>query len=90
MYEEALSVESVAGLVIGTRPDCVDDEKLDYFEALSEKTYLVIEYGVESVYDKTLQRINRGHTFADSVKAIKDTAIARDHDRLSYDHRPAR
>lgn len=74
LYEEALAVESVAGLVIGTRPDCVDDEKLDYFETLSRKTYLVIEYGVESVYDRTLQHINRGHTFADSVKAIKDTA----------------
>jgi radical SAM protein (TIGR01212 family) len=74
LYEEALSVESVAGLVIGTRPDCVDDEKLNYFKSLSEKTYVVIEYGVESVYDRTLQRINRGHTFAESVKAINNTA----------------
>ncbi|OFY50417.1 MAG: TIGR01212 family radical SAM protein [Bacteroidetes bacterium RBG_13_46_8] len=74
LYEEALSVESVAGLVIGTRPDCMDDKKLEYFESLSRKTYLVIEYGVESVYNRTLLRINRGHTFADSVKAIKDTA----------------
>jgi uncharacterized protein len=74
LFEEALSVESVAGLVIGTRPDCVDDEKLDYFQALSAKTYTVIEYGMESIYDRTLQRINRGHTFAESVKAIKDTA----------------
>jgi radical SAM protein (TIGR01212 family) len=74
LYEEALSVDSVAGLVIGTRPDCMDNEKLEYFEKLSAETYLVIEYGVESVYDKTLQRINRGHTFADSVKAIKNAA----------------
>jgi radical SAM protein (TIGR01212 family) len=74
LYKEALSVDSVAGLAIGTRPDCVDDEKLDYFAHLSKNTYLIIEYGVESVYDRTLKRINRGHTFADSVKAIEDTA----------------
>jgi radical SAM protein (TIGR01212 family) len=74
LYEEALSVDSVTGLVIGTRPDCIDDEKLSYFKDLSEKTYLVIEYGVESVYEKTLKRINRGHTFVDSVKAIIKTA----------------
>ncbi|MBN2762975.1 MAG: TIGR01212 family radical SAM protein [Bacteroidales bacterium] len=73
LYEEALSVNSVKGLVIGTRPDCIDDEKLEYLQALSQKTYLIIEYGVESVYDKTLERINRGHTFADSVSAIKKT-----------------
>ncbi|MBN1413711.1 MAG: TIGR01212 family radical SAM protein [Bacteroidales bacterium] len=75
LYEEALAVESIVGLVIGTRPDCVDDNKLDYFASLSDKTYLILEYGVESVYENTLQRINRGHTFADSVKAIKNTAM---------------
>jgi radical SAM protein (TIGR01212 family) len=74
LYEEALTIETVAGLVIGTRPDCVDDEKLDYFARLSEKTYLILEYGIESVYDNTLQRINRGHTVADSFAAIKNTA----------------
>jgi radical SAM protein (TIGR01212 family) len=74
LYDEALAVESVAGIVIGTRPDCMDDEKLSYFSDLSRQTYLIIEYGVESVYDKTLRRINRGHTFADSVRAIKNTA----------------
>jgi len=74
LYDEAMAHDAVAGLVIGTRPDCVDNEKLDYFAQLSEKTYLILEYGVESVYDNTLQRINRGHTFADSVNAIKDTA----------------
>ncbi len=74
LYEEALAVDAIAGLVIGTRPDCVDDEKLDYFARLSEKTYLVIEYGVESVYDSTLRRVNRGHTVADAMDSIYKTA----------------
>ncbi len=73
-YEEALKYDGVIGLVIGTRPDCINDEKLDYFKKLSEKTYLIIEYGVESCFDKTLEKINRGHNFATSVKAIKKTA----------------
>lgn len=75
LYEEALSVESIAGLVIGTRPDCIDDEKLSYFKDLSKRTYLVIEYGVESVYDKTLARIHRGHSFSDAAGAIEKTAM---------------
>jgi radical SAM protein (TIGR01212 family) len=74
LYEEALSVEGIAGLVIGTRPDCVNDEKLDYFKKLAEKQHIVIEYGIESVYDKTLMRVNRCHTFQESVDAIKKTA----------------
>jgi uncharacterized protein len=75
LYEEALAADAVVGLVIGTRPDCMDEEKLDYFAQLSKKTYVIIEYGVESVYEKTLQRINRGHTYADSVKIINETAL---------------
>ena len=74
LYEEALSVDSVIGLVIGTRPDCIDDDKLNYFKDLSARTYLVIEYGVESVYEKTLKRINRGHTFTNSADTIIKTA----------------
>jgi radical SAM protein (TIGR01212 family) len=74
IYEEALSEEDIVGLVIGTRPDCIDESLLDYFQLLSEKVYLVIEYGIESVYNKTLQRINRGHTFEDSVKALEKTS----------------
>ncbi len=74
LYEEALQFPGVIGLVIGTRPDCIDDEKLDYFSRLAEKYYITIEYGVESIYNKTLERINRGHTFEQSVKAIEDTA----------------
>lgn len=74
IYDEALAVDGIIGLVIGTRPDCVDDEKLDYFQELSKKHYLIIEYGIESCYDETLEKINRGHTFEQSVEAIEKTA----------------
>jgi radical SAM protein (TIGR01212 family) len=74
IYSEALDVPGVVGLVIGTRPDCVDDEKLDYFAALAEKVYLIIEYGIESCYNKTLERINRQHSFEQSLEAIQKTA----------------
>lgn len=74
MYEEALSYQGVIGLVIGTRPDCIDDEKLQYLRVLSGGYYLALEYGVESCYNRTLKRINRGHTFEDAEKAIRDTA----------------
>ena len=73
-YQEALNFPGVIGLVIGTRPDCIDNEKLDYFQSLSEKHYVIIEYGIESCYNKTLQRINRGHTFEDGVWALEETA----------------
>jgi radical SAM protein (TIGR01212 family) len=73
-YEEALACEGVEGLIIGTRPDCMPDELLDYLAALSEKTFILVEYGVESTLDKTLLRINRGHTHAASEAAIRRTA----------------
>ena len=92
LYEEALSHPQVVGIVIGTRPDCVDEEKLDYLAALAEGEVLegwsrslsdgserkapivIIEYGIESCYDATLQRINRGHDFATARKAVEMTA----------------
>lgn len=61
MYEEALEVEDVVGIVIGTRPDCVSDELLDYLEELNRRTFVLVEYGIESANDETLKRINRGH-----------------------------
>ena len=73
LYEEALSVEDIVGIVIGTRPDCVSDELLDYLEDLNRRTFLIVEYGVESANDDTLQRINRGHTFEQSRLAIEKT-----------------
>ena len=69
-YGEALGVENVVGIVIGTRPDCISDELLDYLEALSQRTFLMVEYGVESANDETLRLINRGHTFGDARDAI--------------------
>jgi hypothetical protein len=73
LYEEALSVKDVVGIVIGTRPDCVSDELLDYLEDLNRQTFLMVEYGVESANDETLRRINRGHTFEQSRLAIEKT-----------------
>jgi radical SAM protein (TIGR01212 family) len=74
LYEEALAYPGVIGLVIGTRPDCVDEEKLQYFKVLSGGYYLALEYGIESCYNKTLKRINRGHTFEEAEKVVRDTA----------------
>ena len=73
LYEEALRVKDVVGIVIGTRPDCVSDELLDYLEDLNRRTFLIVEYGVESANDETLQRINRGHSFEQSRMAIEKT-----------------
>lgn len=73
MYEEALAVEDVVGIVIGTRPDCMSDELLDYLEDLNRRTFLLVEYGIESANDDTLRRINRGHDFACSRDAVERT-----------------
>lgn len=73
MYEEALAVEGVVGLVIGTRPDCVPDDLLDYLQELNRRTFLMVEYGIESANDDTLRRINRGHDFATAADAIRRT-----------------
>lgn len=74
MYEEALSVPGVVGIVIGTRPDCVPDALLDYLADLARRTFVLVEYGIESTSDATLRRINRGHTFAASADAVRRTA----------------
>lgn len=74
-YEAALSHPAVRGLVIGTRPDCIDAEKLDYLSSIKERGKIVeVEYGIESVYDHTLRRINRGHDFACTRRAVMETA----------------
>lgn len=73
-YEEALAVPDVVGLVIGTRPDCMPDGLLDCLEELNRRTFLMVEYGIESACDETLRRINRGHTFAVTVEAVERTA----------------
>ena len=74
LYEEALAVEDVVGLVIGTRPDCINDDLLDYFEELNQRTFLIVEYGVETCNDATLRLINRGHDFDCAKQAIERTA----------------
>ena len=92
LYEEALSHPSVVGIVIGTRPDCVDEAKLDYLADLAQGHVLsdwrrslagepdrtapivIVEYGIESCYDVTLQRINRGHDFETARRAVRMTA----------------
>lgn len=74
LYEEALAYPNVVGLIVGTRPDCMPSELLDYFEQLNKKTFLMIEYGLESTLDSTLAFINRGHTHAESIDAIIKTA----------------
>lgn len=73
-YEEALSVEDIVGLVIGTRPDCMSDELLDYLEELNRRVFVLVEYGIESTYDETLRRINRGHDFACTKRIVEKTA----------------
>lgn len=73
LYGEALAVDGIVGIVIGTRPDCVDDALLDYLAELSRETFVMVEYGIESANDETLRRINRGHTFECSRMAITKT-----------------
>ena len=73
-YEDALGVDGVVGLVIGTRPDCVPDNLLDYLAELNRQVCVIVEYGIESVYDKTLERINRGYDYACVVDAVNRTS----------------
>ena len=74
LYEEALSHSSVVGMVVGTRPDCVDEQKLDYLSELAKDHVVIVEYGIEACYDSTLQRINRGHDFETARRAVMMTA----------------
>ncbi len=73
-YEEALTTPDIVGLVIGTRPDTVEDSILDYLEELARRYYICIEYGVESANDDVLKHVHRGHTFAEAENAILKTA----------------
>lgn len=74
LYDEALSHPLVTGVVVGTRPDCVDEEKLDLFASLARDKYVAIEYGIESTDDATLRAVNRGHDFATARRAVELTA----------------
>ena len=74
VYEEALAHKDVVGIVVGTRPDCIDAAKLDYLRELSQDKVVIVEYGIESCHDDTLRRINRGHTFEQARRAVELTA----------------
>ncbi len=74
LYDEALANPLVAGIVVGTRPDCVDEQKLDYFASLAENHYVTLEYGIESCNDAVLASVNRGHDFATAERAVRMTA----------------
>lgn len=74
VFSQAFEVPEVAGIIVGTRPDCIDEYKLDYFARLAERYYVVIEYGVESCYDRTLRAVDRGHDFACAQRAVGMTA----------------
>lgn len=74
IYSEALEVPSILGIVIGTRPDLIDEAILQHLNEIQKTHYVMLEYGVESVYDETLKRVNRGHDFATAEKAIRMTA----------------
>ncbi len=83
-YSEALAVEGIIGLVIATRPDCVDVQILDYLQKLAETYYIVLEYGIETCNNETLKNINRGHTFEKSVKILKMSAGREIHIGVHY------
>ncbi len=74
IYSEALEVPSILGIVIGTRPDLIDEAILQHLNEIQKTHYVMLEYGVESVYDETLRCVNRGHDFATAEKAIRMTA----------------
>ncbi len=73
LYGQALDHPDVVGLSIGTRPDCVDEAKIAWFENLAQSCFLTLEYGLESIYDETLVRINRGHDYQCWLGAVERT-----------------
>ena len=74
IYQQALDFPEVAGIVIGTRPDLIDEPLLHYLNEIQQTHYVMLEYGVESVYEETLRRVNRGHDYATAERAIRLTA----------------
>ena len=73
LYEEALAHPKIEGIIIGTRPDCISSEILDYLEYLSHRHYVAVEYGIEATKDDILRHVNRGHDFATAVEAVAAT-----------------
>jgi len=76
LYEEAVACPDVVGLIIGTRPDCMPDTLLQYLASLSQRTFVMVEYGAETASNHTLDVINRGHSWEDTVDAVNRTHAA--------------
>lgn len=74
LYGQALELEEIAGIVIGTRPDLINRDILQYLNEIQKSHYVIVEYGIESVYDKTLQHVNRGHDFSTARRTVEMTA----------------
>ncbi len=74
IYGQALEIPEIAGIVIGTRPDLIDEDILQYLAEIQKTHYVIVEYGIESVYDATLKHVNRGHDFATAKRAVELTA----------------
>ena len=73
VYDSAFSHPDVIGISIGTRPDCVDREKISLISSYAQNHYVWVEYGLQSVHNKTLEKINRGHSFEDFAHAVEIT-----------------
>ncbi len=73
LYKSALGFPEICGIAIGTRPDCIDEEKIEMLNGLSQETFLIVEYGAQSMHDKTLEKINRCHSAEENVSAVKMT-----------------
>ena len=74
LYDEAILQEDVIGLSIGTRPDCIDEEILNLLQDYAKRSHVWIEYGLQSIHDRTLERMNRGHDAATFIEAVRKTA----------------
>jgi radical SAM protein (TIGR01212 family) len=74
LYTEALSHPAVIGLAIGTRPDCVDEEKISLIQSFAREHFVLVEYGLQSIYDRTLEYIHRGHNYQAFLEAVNFTA----------------
>ncbi len=84
LYEEALAVDGVVGLIIGTRPDCMPDALLNYLESLSKRCFVLVEYGAETSHNSTLALINRCHTWEQTVDAVTRTVARGIHVGLHF------
>ncbi len=73
LYRESLGYGDVVGIAVGTRSDCIDEKKMELFEALADECFVSVEYGIESIYDKTLRFMNRGHDYQSVIDAIELT-----------------